>query len=288
MIVEAWSPARREAIEQRFGSPDHWSQAQGRAQWGRPTESGRWAETIVVIESTDDRPAAVASGFRSRIHADRDWCYVEVAPDVRGVGIGAVALAALQDAAPADVRPLRAKVAADSAGSRFAARHGLTPIQRTRTIRVTRNIDDSGACGIDAEVIGAGQVDDDVVDAWNVYYRDGHEWDPPGHLSTALGRELFFRGSADDVVVVRRRATIVGVGCVMRSDARPTFVGGSIVRDDPDAASIASALLYQVSRLTGPVGFDVELDDWMWEMEAALNVTAVDVVDTSFVVAEPW
>ena len=286
MLVEAWSPDQKVAIERRFGEPAHWSEAQGRAQWGRSTDDGRWARTIVLVDPFDGRPVAVASGFRPRLHAQRDWCYVEVAPDVRGVGIGVEAFAALREILPDDVRPLRAKVAADSAGSRFAARHGLIPIQRSRTIRVEQGINVRPETALTAEVVVDGhEAGDDVVDGWINYYTDGHDWDPPGEMTRELAHELFFSSRNDDVVVIRRRATIVGVGCVMRAGERPTLVGGSIGRDDPEAVPIASLLLGQASTLTGSAGFDVELDDWMSEVDEALDNQGA-VIDTSFIVAE--
>lgn len=286
MLVEAWSPDLEMAVEQRFGQPAHWSEAQGRAQWGRMTQDGRWARTIVLIDLIDGRPVAVASGFRPRLHAQRDWCYVEVAPDVRGSGLGTQAFAALRSVAPDDVRPFRAKVAADSAGAWFAERHGLMPIQRNRTIRVAPGIRVRRDSAMEAEIVGvAHEVEDDVVDAWITYYRDGHDWDPPGEIPREIGRELFFSGN-DNVVVVRRSGTIVGVGCIMRSGERPILVGGSTSRDDPDAVAIASALVDSTWKLTGSDGFDVELDDWMWEVDDALDSQDATVVDESIIVAE--
>ncbi len=68
-------------------------------------------------------------------------------------------------------------------------------------------------------------------------------------------------------------------------DDTTSFVGGAVERDDADAIAISTELLRRAQRLgTGPLR--IELDDWMWEVEAALEPYRSRVGDNAHVVAE--
>lgn len=85
-----------------------------------------------------------------------------------------------------------------------------------------------------------------------------------------------------EVVPSARRA---GVALMYGEDDTTSFVGGAVERDDADAIAISTELLRRAQRLgTGPLR--IELDDWMWEVEAALEPYRSRVGDNAHVVAE--
>jgi GNAT superfamily N-acetyltransferase len=277
LAVVPWSEAVRARVADALGPVRHWSVEQGRAMWREPTDGERWSRAIVLCDGPD--PVAVASAFHPRVHSLREWVYVEVAAGRRGQGVGTRALAELRRRLPETARPLRAKVQAGSAGARFAARHGLALIQRSRLVRVTVPV---GPVAADISV--GDDLDDRVVGAWRDFYIAGHDWDPVGEVPFDVWREL----TPHDGFAVRvtRDGRIAGIGFVTPEDGRPQFVGGAVARDDPDAPGIAERLLAGAAHRAGP-DLVVELDDWMADVTSAVTALPHTVLDEGHIVAEP-
>lgn len=275
----------RDAVVEAFGPPGHWTAEQGRASWREPSDGAGWSRAIVLFEARGVRrqPVAVASCFHPRLHAGREWCHVEVAPVDIGRGYGRAALAALRSCLPATASSLRGKVQAGSPGLRFAERHGFIPVQRTRTLRVVLDKPDVGG-GVRVHAIPTEFADDSTVRTWRDFYVAGHDWDPPGYLSVGLSRELFF-STGGQVLIAARAGRAVGIA-LLTGAAAPAFTGGAVDRHDPEAVGIATALLAAAAGGTPDGTVDAEVDDWLWEVDRALQPWRPTVVDEAFVVAE--
>lgn len=218
----------------------------------------------------------MAGAFRPELHGERLWAFVEVAPQARRRGIGSRSVAELRKRLPPGAR-LRSKVEPGSPADRFARRHGLRPIQATKTVRVDLDAVD------DAHEVGEFSVDtapDEVVDAWRRYYTAGHAWDPPSEQPLLFWRQAM--GSADDTVLTWpaeppiRGLAIVGPG--------GDWTGGSVQRDDPEAVATATRLLLAAASSSSTL--EVELDDWMGEVHEALRPLRAEVVDRAVIFAE--
>lgn len=281
LTVEPWSEALRARVLDALGPAGHWTVEQGRATWREPADGERWSRTIVLSDGPE--PVAVASAEHPRVHPLREWAFVEVAPSRRGHGLGGRVLAELRRTLPPGARPLRAKVQVDSPGARFAARHGLAPIQRTRTVRVTVPAGPLPA-DVSIEISLDEDVDDRVVRAWRDFYVAGHDWDPPAELPFDVWREI----TPHDGYAIRvvRGDRVVGIGFAIPEDGGPQFVGGAVARDDPDARGIAGRLLTAAAHRLGP-DLAVELDDWMTEIIDSVTALPHTVLDEGHIVAEP-
>jgi hypothetical protein len=257
---------------------------QGRSGWREPADGDGWSRAVVRIDG--EQPVAVASALHPKLHSSREWCYVEVAPAHRGRGHGTLALEELRRTLPPTAGPLRGKVSTGSAGDRFARTHGFEPVQRTRLVRVSVADRTNQPGDLRRVVVGLGALlDDEIVQAWSDHYVGGHDWDPPGELSLSLCRELFFAGDQCVALAINRR-TVVGIAVLTAAGMGiTTFAGGAVSRVDPDAVEIATALLGAAAHVVqGPL--HVELDDWMWEVERAIESSRGEVVDEAHVVAE--
>ena len=243
--------------------------------WRPPTDGALWSRAVVLLD--DEIPVAVAGAFHPRLHGSREWAYVEVAPTRRGQGWGTRVVTELRRTLPATARPLRARVQGGQPGWRFAARHGLSAIQRSRLIAVTVPVEPLGT-GVSISA----DVDDTAVGVWRDFYTAGHEWDSPGEVSFEVWRELTLRPSS---VVRVTRDRVVGIAFVIPDLAGSRFVGGAVARDDPDALTIARQLLIGAASIN-PGTLVVELDDWMWEIGAVVDTLPHEVRDHSYVVAE--
>lgn len=283
MSTELWTEAFRERVMQAFGPAAHWSIEQGRGTWREPHDGDEWSRALVIVD--DGQPVAVAGAFHPRIHPTREWGYVEVPPAHRRQGYGRYALDKLRQSLPPTAGVLRGKVESGSDGAAFADRSGFVELQRTRTVRVDVHDNETppSDLAIDSWEAGA-TVDAQVVEAWSEYYVAGHDWDPAGQLSDRLSRELFFR-SPSRVLVASRNNTIVGVAFV-GLDPPTTFVGGAVARDDPDGTAIAATLITSAASRSDNQILDIELDDWMWDVTAAIEPWPHQILDEAFIVAE--
>jgi GNAT superfamily N-acetyltransferase len=273
--VVGWQESLRDQVQDALGPASHWTVRQGRAVWRPPTDGQQWSRAVVLLDGAT--PIAVAGAFHPRLHSSREWAYVEVAPTRRSRGWGTRALTELRRTLPATARPLRARVQGGEPGLRFAARHGMSAIQRSRLITVTVPVEPLGP-GVSVSA----DVDDTAVELWRDFYTAGHEWDSPGDVSFEVWRELTPRPSS---VVRVTRDRVVGIAFVTPDPDGSRCVGGAIARDDPDALTIARQLLIGAASIT-PGALAVELDDWMWEIGAVVDTLPHEVRDHSFVVAE--
>lgn len=128
-MIREWQPADEPAIWALLATDATpvWT-SQGHALHGSPWRDGRrWRQTWVAeVAGTVVGAASVAT---NRVHDDRLLCAAEVAPGHRRRGIGTPLLAVCRRGGP-DARPLRVKVAPDSAGHIFAVAQGATVYQR--------------------------------------------------------------------------------------------------------------------------------------------------------------
>lgn len=258
--------------EELFGSAAHWTIAEGR-RWWEPADCELSASFALA---DGGQVVAMAGAFRPVLHHERLWAFVEVTQQARRRGLGSHAVAELRNRLPTGAR-LRCKVAPDSPAEVFARRHGLRPIQATKTVRV--HLDAIG----DSSGIGRFSIDAapaEAVDAWRRYYTAGHAWDPPSEQPLTFWRGSM--GAADDTVLTWpaeppfRGLAIVGPG--------GAWTGGSVHRDDPDAVATAGRLLSAAASSSSTL--EVELDDWMSEVDDALRGLRTVVVDQAHILAE--
>lgn len=216
--------------------------------------------SLALVEG--DQVVAVAGAFTPELHGRRSWAFVEVIPSARRRGVGSQALDALRKLLPPD-SPLRCKVAFSSAGDHFARRHGLYPLQHTKTVRITAPPVDRDS---DVGVVHANAVADEVVDAWRRYYLAGHSWDPPGDLPLSFWHQTL---GSDDTLLTWPSDPPFRAIAVLGPDG--SWTGGSIARNDPEAVVMTTDLLSAAGRLFSSL--EVELDDWMTEVaEAVINL----------------
>lgn len=260
------------APESVFGPPPHWTIAQGRRCW-TPRES-TLQTSLVLVDGGD--VVAAAGAFVPELHSERLWGFVEVAPSDRRRGLGSQAVEELRRRLSPEGR-LRTKAEPGSPGDHFGRRHGLHPLQHTRTVRVTV---EPRELGDEVGVVGVVAASDDVVDAWRRYYVAGHSWDPPGQQPLSFWRQTL--GSAEDVVLTWpseppfRGVAIVGPG--------GEWTGGAIERDDPEAVTVTTTLLGAAAHTTPTL--EIELDDWMSEVRQALTSFRTEIVDQGVILAE--
>lgn len=260
------------APESVFGMSPHWTIAQGRGCW-TPRESTSQV-SLVLVEDGDIVGAAGASV--PELHSERLWAFVEVAPSHRRRGLGSQAVEALRSRLPPAAR-LRTKAEPGSTGEHFSRRHGLPPVQHTRTVRVTV---EPAAVGHEVGAVGVVAASDDVVEAWRRYYVAGHSWDPPSERPLSFWRQAL--GTAEDVVLTWpsdppfRGLAIVG--------PNGEWTGGAIDRGDAEAITVTRKLLRAAAR-TAP-SLEIELDDWMSEVRQALTSFRAEIVDHGVILAE--
>ena len=265
-------PDLREDPDAAFGAAPHWSIDQGRRAW-------RIAEdTAPAFAGTKDgRVVAAAGSFLLQLHPTRHWAFVEVVESERREGIGSTMLRELRRRLP-DTATLRCKAQVDSPGYRFAQRSGLEVLMATRTIRVERQ---SGLEPPDAVIVAsASSVSDGAVDAWRRYYAEGHSWDPVGDLPLSYWRETL--GTDTTVLLWPATGSVRGIALVGPDG---DWTGGAIERADPDGERIASALL--AAAFLHHEVLDIEYDDWMVEVGAALATLRHEETDHSVILADP-
>lgn len=281
--VEPWDEGSRAEVTAALGDPEHWTVAQGRATWRRPSDGTQWSRAVVVRQ--DGVPVAVAGAFHPRLHPGREWCAVEVAPGQRERGHGTAALGALRAALPEEARPLRAKVR-HGAPLQAARSWGFDALQRTHLVRVVRMPQDRAtpaAVDLTVRVPDTSDLPEEAHRAWHDHYVDGHHWDPPGDDAAAMLRRAL-TAEPGRVVVVEADHRPTGVALLAEGDGSARLVGGAVRRQDPRRTEIAVALLDTATGLFPTV--DVEVDEWMDEMVAAVTARPHEVLDEAWVVAE--
>jgi hypothetical protein len=274
--VEPWDDTHTGRVDAAFGPPEHWTVAQGRQGWRAPTDGEFWARCLVLSDGSE--PIAVAAAFHPRLHTAREWAYVEVSPHRRRAGWGARALSEIRAVLPAHARPLRAKVSAGSLAAAMAGTRGMSPIQRTRQVRVSVPADLAGA---QAHQVPARS--EEAIRAWRDWYVAGHDWDPPSPQPDDFWAGTF--GDAEHVLGVPGERGLAGIAHLYVEDGKRWFAGGALRRDSADANTIAAGLLQSARQLTGDPVY-VELDDWMTDVTAVVDMLDHVVLDESFIVAD--
>ncbi|MCT2020981.1 GNAT family N-acetyltransferase [Kocuria marina] len=168
-----------------------------RARLGADDDAA-FSRTLVATDA--GVPVAAGVVYESPWHPRRLWAYVEVAPDRQHEGIGRELLARLREVAadaPSSVTALRSRVTPGSAGESFARAEGLTPVMRSRVVRVAAGALPEPALGQSADGSWVRSVEDlatgsvELTRAVWEFYRSVHDWDTVAEIGIGgVNRQL--------------------------------------------------------------------------------------------------
>ncbi|UFU05039.1 GNAT family N-acetyltransferase [Ruania halotolerans] len=211
-----WRDGDDAAATAAFGAPDTPQAGLDRPLLGPDTENP-WRRCLVA--EVDGELAGAGAVSEARLHPDRLWLYVEVAPDHRRRGIGTELVRRLQEhSAPSGVHTLRARFTADAEpAAHFAASLGMGAIQRSRQVVVrpgALEVPTFGATGPALEDLATGSVE--LTKAVMAFYDATHiVWD----------RSEMTLGRAQDLLL----APATGArGAIVLRD-RPKDAGGALL-----------------------------------------------------------
>lgn len=199
-----WQGGDDLALLQIWHNADNTQSQAFRSAFTVDSDSAPWSRTIVAEHQ--GIPVAAGTVYETSLHNRHLWSYVEVAPEHRRNGVGSELLKQLQELAqssPSGVSTLRTKVEKGSAGYDFATEHGLSPIQRSRMVRVHPGTvplvplreDEDGRPTQEIEDIATGSVELTRV-LWD-FYQKAHEWDPPAEIDLPRVNRLFLSDEAE-------------------------------------------------------------------------------------------
>ena len=278
LTYRPWQDSDGAALNDLWGDAEHDGTA-GRELFRTSTDAP-FSRTIVAEDQ--GVPVAAAVVAEASVHPARLWAYVEVAKDHRRAGLGATLLAMLRreasDAGTATTR-LRAKVGPDTAGASFAAAAAMTPIQRSRIVRIQPGALPLSALGEDSkaniEELATGSVE--LTRALWDFYVAVHQWDPPADLGLGKINQLFLgeAAGAHGAVVLREHGAIKAFAVSythpqMEADAEqpPADVLLGYDPADADSAQRVQALL---ALLVHQYPVDVEVDESMTALTAVVD-----------------
>lgn len=189
-----------------------------RARLGADDDAA-FSHTLVATDS--GVPVAAGVVYESPWHPQRQWVYVEVAPDRQREGLGHELMARLRaqaGQAPSGVSALRTRVTPGSTGEQFARAEGLRPALRSRVIRVAAGALPMPTLGQNADGTPARAVEDlstgsvELTRAVWDFYRSVHEWDPVGEIGIgAVNQQLLSdKAGAFGAVVLRDGTAAAG------------------------------------------------------------------------------
>lgn len=297
LTYRPWEASDGAALNDVWGDAEHAATA-GRELF-REAADTPFSRTIVAEDQTI--PVAAGVVAEAGLHPERLWAYIEVARDHRQHGVGATLLAMLRrevDAAGTSTNRLRAKVGPGTAGEAFATSAGLSPIQRSRIIRVLPGSLRIGDLAEDesrkVEDLATGSVE--LTQALWAFYRDVHQWDPPAEIGIGKVNQLFLgqEAGAHGAVVLRQEGSILAFAI---SYTQP--------QEDPEAAQPPADVLlgYDTSSsasgdgvrqllalLTHQYPVEVEVDDAMKVLcdvvDPLIEAGSAEVVSETNIVSE--
>lgn len=278
LTYRSWQDSDGAALNDLWGDAQHDAIA-GRELFRGSTDTP-FSRTIVAEDQ--GIPVAAAVVAEATVHPERLWAYIEVAKDHRRAGVGSTLLAMLRrevaDAGTFSSR-LRAKVSPATAGAHFAAAAGMTPIQRSRIVRVQPSalplsgISEDSKANIEDLATGSVEL---TRALWN-FYVSVHQWDPPADLGLGRVNQLFLSESAGahGAVVLREHGAIRAFAVSysqpqMEADADqpPADV---LFGYDPAAADSIQPVQTLLALLAHQYPVEVEVDDAMTALTAVVD-----------------
>ncbi|GAB3249100.1 GNAT family N-acetyltransferase [Arthrobacter pigmenti] len=270
LTYRPWKDSDGAALNDIWGDAEHAAVA-GRELF-REGSDAPFSLTIVA----EDKTIPVAAGVvaEAGVHPERLWAYIEVAKDHRNHGVAATLLAMLRqevEAAETSTSRLRAKVGPGTAGEAFATSAGLSPIQRSRIVRVSPGSLRIGDLAEDesrkVEDLATGSVE--LTQAlWN-FYRNVHHWDPPADIGIGKVNQLFLgpESGAHGAVVLRDEGRILAFAISYtqpQEDPEAAQPPADVLLGyDTAAAASGDGVRQLLALLTHQYPVEVEVDDSM-------------------------
>ncbi|WP_159622403.1 GNAT family N-acetyltransferase [Ruania rhizosphaerae] len=314
VTFRAWREGDEVAAAAAFGASDTPQANLDRLLLG-PDAEDPWRRCLVA--EIDGEVIGAAAVSEARLHPDRLWVYVEVAPDHRRQGTGSELVRRLREvASPSGVGALRARyTAGNEAAEGFAAALGLELVHRSRQVLVqpgALDVPTFGPTGPALEDLATGSVE--LSKLVVAFYDATHSsWDR-SEMTLGRAQDLLLapETGARGAIVLRDRPKPSG-GTILAfavsydppgldpndADATPTVPAPDdaptqvLLGYDPELADARSraAVRHLLAMLAARYPVQIEVDDAMTPLSAVIDDllvigSAEIVTETRFVASE--
>ncbi len=292
LTFEPWSRATADAVLGALDSAVHWSVAQGRHLLGPDEDGVAFRRARLVRAAATGEPVGFVVVRRTNDDPHWLWAHTEIVPEYRGRGLGAAALAHMSELVAGTHRGMRGKAVTGSAEHRWMTAHGFRRAQRHRTFRVRPGALGPVSHGYALEWFdgATGPVPDDAVRAWGDFLDATNWWHTPERTPLEQLRP-YIDDRSDAPFVTARRPDGAVAGVAFLDDpfhgSDLDFSGGAVDPADPDARTIAAALLRLCGERLPEHDLLLELGDIHGETVALAEDIAAAVEDDAVFCERP-